>query len=111
MAKKQKDLTQDQLLEALKLQGRKLGFLVWKSDLPEAVKLETVVLISEMSLGQVEELLIVFEEKYTNSQTEAVDEEFKVSVKKLLKNYEKAKEEIELSFKNKLLQFEKSLNL
>lgn len=82
----------------LKGQGRKLGFLIAGSTLPEKVKLELVALIPKMKLEQIERLLNIFEAKYVDEQTQDIDEKYKKRIKEIVEGYIKKQEKNDKEF-------------
>jgi hypothetical protein len=67
------------------IRGRKLGFLIAASTLPDDVKDELAVLIAEMTEEQQERLLDIFEAKYLNEKTADADNKLKEELEAFVK--------------------------
>jgi len=75
------------------IRGRKLGFLLAISALPEDVKEELAFLAQNMTMKEQDRLLDVFEAKYLDEQTKAAEIKLKQEIEPLVKRYQ-AEDEI-----------------
>ncbi|MDD4901957.1 MAG: hypothetical protein PHE24_02365 [Patescibacteria group bacterium] len=85
------DITEAGLSEpeaAAMIRGRKLGFLVAASTLPDEVKDELAVLTEEMTEEQQNKLLDIFEAKYLDEQTEDAEKKLTEEIEALVKKYQ-----------------------
>jgi hypothetical protein len=83
--------TDSQLSEqeaAALIRGRKLGFLLAASALPEEVKNELAALAEDMSAEQQDRLLDVFEAKYLDEKTVEAENKLRQEVEGLVKKYQ-----------------------
>ena len=62
----------DGLKEAVRLQGRKLGFFLAAANMPRKIKEALVVLLPRFSLEQLDKLAAVFEARYLSEQAEKI---------------------------------------
>ncbi len=62
--------------DTLKNEGRKLGYLLSESSLPEKLKLEIVNLIDKMSAKQIKKLIDILEAKYLDVNTSDIDNKY-----------------------------------
>jgi len=62
--------------DTLKNEGRKLGYLLSESSLPEKLKLEIVNLIDKMSAKQIKKLIDILEAKYLDVNTLDIDNKY-----------------------------------
>ena len=74
------------------IRGRKLGFLLAVSTLPEEVKDELVVLIPDMTEEQQDRLLDAFEAKYLDEQTADAEKKLQDEIQALIKKYQAEEE-------------------
>jgi hypothetical protein len=70
------------------IRGRKLGFLIAASTLPDEVKDELAALVGEMTEERQEKLLDIFEAKYLDEQTEGIEKKLKDEIEALVKKYQ-----------------------
>jgi hypothetical protein len=70
------------------IRGRKLGFLLAISTLPEDVKDELVSLTEVMTPKEQDRLLDVFEAKYLDEQTAGAEKGLKKELEALVKKYQ-----------------------
>jgi hypothetical protein len=88
---KKDDTTEAGLSEpeaAAMIRGRKLGFLVAASTLPDDVKDELAALAEEMTEEQQERLLDVFEAKYLDEKTGDAEKKLAEEIEALVKKYQ-----------------------
>lgn len=90
-------LTED-LLRVAQFNAQKLALLLYVSTIPDEVKESISVLISEMTLEQINELLNILESQYLDQQTKDIDEEYERQVHELLENFGKKREKAEKEF-------------
>lgn len=98
---------QDDILESLKMQARKLAILLQNSNMPEDIKESWIAMLPSMSLEQIERLLNILEAKFIDQQTKGVDEKFKNKLKVMVEEYKKKDFERD----KKLLEQIKSLEI
>ncbi len=103
---KQLNLNDKELLNYLKDQGRKLGFLIGYSTLPEKVKAELVSLIPKMKLEQIDRLMNIFEAKYVDEQTRDMDKEYKKKLSKIIEDYKRKQEKNDNEFLKQIKEIE-----
>jgi hypothetical protein len=82
------DVSASELEAAALMRGRKLGFLIAASTLPDEVKEEMVVLAQDMTADQQDHLLDVFEAKYLDEQTLEAEKELQAQAEVLVKKYQ-----------------------
>jgi transcriptional regulator of heat shock response len=70
------------------IRGRKLGFLIAASTLPDDVKDELAALTEEMTEEQQNRLADVFEAKYLDEQTAEAEKKLKEELEALVKKYQ-----------------------
>ncbi|MDA2922891.1 hypothetical protein MYX07_06540 [Patescibacteria group bacterium AH-259-L07] len=88
MAKKI-ELTSEEIKEAVKSQGKKLGFLIAALNISDIEKEAWLTLLPNMSLEQIERLGNILESKYTDQQTKGIDEELRSDLEKIKTEYDK----------------------
>lgn len=98
---------QNDILESLKMQARKLAILLQNSNMPDDIKESWVAMLPHMSLEQIERLLNVLEAKFLDQETKGIDEEFKNKIKAMVDEYKKK----DLERDKKLLEQIKSLEI
>jgi hypothetical protein len=64
------------IIKTLKGEGRKLGFLLSNSSLPEKLKLEILNLIDVMDSQQIKRLIDILEAQYLDVNTQDIDKKF-----------------------------------
>lgn len=84
----QSDVKKSDLEAAAEIRGRKLGFLLAASTLPEDVKDELAALALEMGEEGQDRLLELFEAKYLNEASSSAEGELKSELEKLVKKYQ-----------------------
>ena len=107
MTKIATDNQQNDILESLKMQARKIAVLLQNSNMPEDIKKSWVVMLPHMSLEQIERLLNILESKFIDQETKGIDEEFKEKLKVMIEEFKKKGVERD----KKLLEQIKSLEI
>ncbi|MFC1640634.1 hypothetical protein ACFL2D_01145 [Patescibacteria group bacterium] len=81
----EEDLTPEELQQLFELQGRKLGALLALSDLPDEHKVAWASVLDKLSPQQMDKLTEVLEERYLNSVTQDIDEEYDRKTQELMR--------------------------
>jgi len=100
---------EENIEEELKDLGKRLAYLLAAADLPQEVKDSWAVLIPEMSLEQIDKLMVVLE-RYVNSGLAKEFASFKEDVLKIQKNYQDKVQQSEDVAMNQLDELEKTLD-
>ncbi|MBU2579110.1 hypothetical protein KKA09_03270 [Patescibacteria group bacterium] len=98
----QAKLSEEQIKELLKAQGRKLGFLVASANISDEEKAGFIKIIPEMSLEQVARLIKILETKYIGEKTQDIDKQFKKDLEEIKSKYEEKREELNKDTLDKL---------
>lgn len=88
------DVSASDLEAAALIRGRKLGFLIAASTLPEDVKEEMAILAEDMTSEQQDKLLDIFEAKYLDEQTMQAEKDLQIKAESLVKKYQ-AEDEVQ----------------
>ena len=100
-----------QFIDYLRNKGKKSGFLIGNSVLPDDIKQELIKLLSKMNLDQIDRLIRIFEAKYVNEETSNVDAEFKSKIKELINGFKNKREEKKENLTNNIERFNKNLKI
>lgn len=98
-------------VEAIKDQGRKLGFLLKEVDLPQEVKQELASLVQYMSPEQIDRLVEVLETRHGMERTADADKELRENLEKLVQDFQQEKQQLNKDFTETLYRFNKNLNI
>lgn len=82
------DVDQSDQGAAALMRGRKLGFLLAMSALPEEVKDEFAALAEDMTIEQQDRLLDVFEARYLDEKTVEAEKKLRQEAEGLIKKYQ-----------------------
>jgi uncharacterized protein YpuA (DUF1002 family) len=104
------DFSQEEL-EAIKDQGKKLGFLLKRVDIPEEVKQELASLVQYMSPEQIDRLVEVLEVRHGMERTADTDKELKENLERIVQDFQQQREQLNKDLTETLYRFNKNLKL
>ncbi len=102
---KQKISEEQEILQNLEIQAKKLALLLYYSTMSQKIKESWIALLPKMSLKQIDRLSSILEAKYLDEQTKNIDKKIKKKLETAGKGFQKqaAKRESEILKKiNKL---------
>lgn len=97
--------------EMIKDQGRKLGFLLKKVDLPQEVKQEMTSLVQYMTPEQIDRLVEVLETRYGMERTADADKELRENLEKIIQDFRQEEQQLNEDLTEALSRFNKNLNI
>lgn len=83
--------TDQDIIDGIRLNARKLAVLLENSTLPEEIKEAWVALLPMMSVQQIDMLLGALEARYLDEQTREIDRQYQEKIQTLAKTFEEEK--------------------
>jgi len=105
-----KTLTKEELKEAAKTQGKKLGWLISQLFSDDEERQAMLTMTEKMSLEQLDELIATLEQKYAEVQTKPIDEAYKQGIQEIEDDYQNKKEDLTKNTLNKLDDLTQQVN-
>ncbi len=103
-------LTKEELKYLAQERGRELAVLLHISKMPLEIKKAWITLLPQMSLSQIEKLILFLEEGLSGQITKEVDEVFMEKILKMLNEFVQEREKIDRNFLKKIKQLRKDIN-
>lgn len=90
--------------------GRKLGFLIGASTLPDDVKQAWLTILPELSLEQIGRLIDILEAKYLDEQTQDVNQKLEQELKQIQSKYQEKRDQLDADALEKIKDLEKQVD-
>ena len=84
------------VLMSVEFCAKKLAVLLYASSTPARIKEAWIALLPHMNVKQIARLLDIFEAKYANEKTKAIDEEYKKKLAALVQDFNAAEQRSEV---------------